>query len=220
MNCSLNCFCDFYQAPTTERKRKVVRRYKDGQSGQAKGRSSHYTPVLNAIKGKLCPHGTVDEKIAAIAKACVRLTSTDQLNQARIGSNLLVFHAFRSVFGNTVQKVFPCPRMQIVASPGVSVNIQPDLYFEANGKRAMVKLCVSKQKRPEPVARMILQMLYRGVVSRSIELPINQLFFVDVRAGNTFTEPSTNPRLDKDLEPIAQQLNEIWNEAPTESGGS
>lgn len=213
MNCSLNCYCDFFQAPTTERKRHVVRRYKDSQSGQAKGRSTHYVPVLNAIKGKLCPEGTVDEKIEAIAQGCIRPTSTDQLNQARIGSNVQVFHAFRSVFGNTVADVFPCPRMQFLAAPDVLVNLQPDLYFESDGQRAMVKLAVSKRRRPEPVARMILQMLYRGALGRSLDIPISQLFFIDVRLGKTYVESAVSESLELELAPVTQQLNDLWTEA-------
>jgi hypothetical protein len=169
---------------------------------------------LNAIKGKLCPGGTVDEKITAISKTCVRSTYNDQQNQARIGSNLLVFHAFRSMFGNVTPKIFSSPRLQFLAGCDVAVNVQPDLYFEADGQRTMVKLGVSKRsRRPELVVRLILQMLYRGALGRSLNLPITRLFFMDVRGGQTYVELSVRRSLEADLEPISRQLNEIWNSA-------
>ena len=212
MNCSLNCFCDFLQAPTSERKRNIVRRYKDSRSGEAKGRSTHYQPVLNAIKGTLCPGGNAEQKIAAIAKACIRPTSTDRLNQGRIESNLAVFHAFRSIFGSADLKTFPSPRMQFLAGPDVAINVQPDLYFEAHGKKMIVKLCISKKKRSEQLVRMMIQMLYRGVRGKALGLPIESLFFIDVRAGKTYSESAVNKSLESELEPTVKELKKLWTE--------
>jgi hypothetical protein len=213
MNCSLNCFCDFYQAPTTEKKESVVRRYKKPKSGEAKGRSNYYTPVLNAIKDRLCTGGSVEEKIAAIAKACVNPSWTDKLNQIRIESNVQLYHAFRSTFGTKLLKIFACPRMQFRASNDVSVNVQPDLFFELDGQKTMLKLGVSKRKRPEHVIRFILQMLHRGTKGKGISVSIEKIIFLDARAGKTYVESTSNQSLEEDLSPVCCLLAEKWNQS-------
>jgi hypothetical protein len=213
MNCSLNCYCDFYQAPTTERKEAVVRRYKKAKSGEAKGRSNYYLPVLNAIKDRLCTGGTVEEKIAAIAKACVNPRWPDKLNQIRIESNVQFYHAFRSVFGTKVPKIFACPRMQFLASTDLSVNVQPDLFFELDGQKTMIKFGVCKRKRPEQLIAIILQMIHRGTKGKGISLPIDKIIFLDVRGGKTYIESAPNQNLEEDLLPVSSALTEKWNQA-------
>lgn len=211
MVCSLNCFLDFFEAESSSRRDAIVRQYKRAQSGEAKGRSTYYMPALRAIRGKLCPDGPVDEKIAVIAKACVRPTWTDNANDGRIESNIRVFRVFRSAFGNKNIKVFPSPKMQFLVSNDVAVNLQPDLFFEMDETTIMLKLGLCRNPRPEHVVRIVLQAFNRASKKKGLKLPITNVQFLDTMSGDTFVEHKENADLENNLAAVAKDLNERWN---------
>lgn len=211
MICSLNCFLDFFEADSSSSRDSIVRRYKRAQSGEAKGRSTYYAPALRAIKGTLCPKGTADEKIAAIAKACIRPTWTDNANDGRIESNIRVFRVFRSAFGNKDIRVFPSPRMQFLVSKDVAVNVQPDLFFEMDKTAVMLKLGLCRDPRPEHVIRIVLQAFNSASKKKGLKLPITSIQFLDTTSGRSFVEHKENADLENDLAAVARDLNERWH---------
>jgi hypothetical protein len=213
MNCSLNCFCDFLEAKTPERRAAVVRQYKKATSGPAKGMMIYYNPALRVIKGRLCPDGTVDEKLAALREACIIPAWTDRLNDARIASNTRVYKAFRSEFGNKKLKIRSSPRMQFRASSEVAVNLQPDLYVEVDGVVMMWKFGMSKDSRPEHVIRMILQILGRASNNKGLQISVKQIKFLDTMTGKTYVEDSLSPVLDAQLEGPSKALADAWSKA-------
>jgi hypothetical protein len=213
MNCSLNCFCDFLEAKTAERRAAVVKQYKKNTSGPAKGMMIYYNPVLRVIKGKLCPDGTLDEKLAALRKACIIPAWTDKLNDARIASNTRVYKAFRSEFGNKKLKILSSPRMQFLASTEVAVNLHPDLYMEVDGVVMMWKFGMSKDSRPEHIIRMILQILGRASKHKGLQIPIKQIRFLDTMTGKTYVEDGLSAVLEAQLQDSVQALAEVWSKA-------
>lgn len=211
MVCSLNCFCDFLEAKTPERRTAVVKRYKKTSIAPIKGMSVYYQPVLRLIRGTLCPDGTLDQKYAALRDACINPTSTDKLNDARIASNTRVFKAFCSEFGNRTLSVFSNPRMQFIACEDVAVNLQPELHAEVDGVRMMWKFGLKKRSRSDGAIRAILQMLARASKHKGIELPIQQVRFLDTMTGKTYAESTADLSIEKDLRQKARLLAEVWD---------
>ena len=129
----------------------MVKRYKKKDTGPAKGMMIDYKPSLRIIKGSLCPEGTLDDKLAALRKACIIASWTDKLSDARIASNTRVYNAFRSEFGNEKLQVLSSPRMQFLASQDVAVNLQPELYAEVDGTLMMWKFGMCRDSRPRAI---------------------------------------------------------------------
>jgi hypothetical protein len=213
MNCSLNCFCDFLEAKTPQRRAAVVKQYKRNNTGPAKGMMIYYKPAMRVIKGTLCPDGTLDEKLAALREACILPAWTDKLNDARIASNTRVYKAFRSEFGNKKLKIRSSPRMQFLASTEVAVNLQPELYVEVDGVAMMWKFGMSKDSRPEYIIRMILQILGRASKNKGLQVPIEQIKFLDTMTGKTYAEDELSPALEAQLQEAVQALADAWGKA-------
>jgi hypothetical protein len=213
MVCPMSCFCAFYEAATPERQASVVRQYKKQGSAPVRGMSVHYRPALQIIRGTLCPDGTLEQKLAALKKACIRPKSTDKLNNARIESNALVFRAFREEFGRKHLKVFSNPRMQFLATTDVAVNLHPELYAEVDGKIMMWKFGMSKKRYRDETVRAILQMLMRATKHKGLDVPLENIRFLDVRAGKVFYEQAPDPVLDVRLKATAQALAKVWQKA-------
>jgi hypothetical protein len=213
MVCSLNCFCDFLEAKTPERRAAVVKQYKKKASGPAKGMMIYYNPALRLIKGTLCPNGTLDEKLAALREACIIDSWTDKLNDARIASNTRVYKAFRSEFGNKKLQIFSSPRMQYLASTEVAVNLQPELYAEVDGSLMLWKFGMCKDPRTEYVVHAILQILNQASKHKGLDVPIQQIRFLDTMTGKTYAESNADEALETSIRQTAKALAEAWNHA-------
>jgi hypothetical protein len=211
MICSLNCFCDFLEAETPQRRAAVVKQYKKQTTGPAKGMMIYYNPVLRVIKGLLCPVGTLDDKLAALREACVIPSWTDKLNDARIASNTRVYRAFRSQFGNKKLEILSSPRMQFLASTEVAVNLQPEFYGKVDGSLMMWKFGMSKDSRPEPTIHLILQILSRATRHKGLQIPIEQIRFLDTITGKTYKEDGINAKLEEELLPTVTALADAWD---------
>lgn len=210
MNCSLKCFCDFFEAQTPEGRAAVVKRYKKKTTGPAKGMMVYYKPALRLIKGTLCPDGNLDEKLAALRDACIIPKWTDKLNDARIASNTRVYKSFRSEFGNKKLKVFASPRMQFAASTEISVNLEPEFYAEVDGTVMMWKFGMAKHTQPEHIVRIIIQLLNRASTHKGITVPIEHIRFLDTTTGKTYSEGYVNFSLDEQLKDVANALAKEW----------
>jgi hypothetical protein len=173
----------------------------------------YYNPALRVIKGTLCPNGTLDEKLAALREACIVPASTDKLNDARIASNTRVFRAFRSAFANKELHIFSSPRMQFLASTEVAVNLQPELYAEVDGSLMLWKFGMCKNSRPVHVIHAILQILSRASKHKGLEVPIQQIRFLDTMTGKTYAEDALNTKLDEELRPTIKALADAWGKA-------
>ncbi|HEY5056729.1 MAG TPA: hypothetical protein VII58_11255 [Acidobacteriaceae bacterium] len=213
MICSLNCFCDFLEAKTPEGQAAVVRRYKRNTTEASKGMMIYYSPALRLIRGKLCPNGSLDEKLAALRGACIIASWTDKLNDARIASNTRVFKAFRSVFGNRKLKILSSPRMQYLASTDVAVNLQPELYVEVDGALMMWKFGMCKDTRPDRVIGIILQVMEKAARHKGLALSLEQMGYLDTVTGKTYIERTPNPKLESELEPSVSSLVRVWERA-------
>jgi hypothetical protein len=213
MICSLNCFCDFLEAKTPERRAAVVKQYKKMTSAPARGMMIYYNPALRLIRGTLCPNSTLDEKLAALREACIIDSWTDKLNDARIASNTRVYKAFRSEFGNKKLQVYSSPRMQYLASTEVAVNLQPELYAEVDGLPMLWKFGMCKDSRPEDVIHAILQILSRASKHKGLEVPIQQIRYLDTMTGKTYAEYGPDPHLEVSLRQTAKVLADAWDNA-------
>jgi hypothetical protein len=213
MVCSLNCFLAFLEAQTPERRASVIKQYKKGSTGPAKGMMIYYKPVLQLMRGRLCANGTIDQKLAALREACIIIKWPDKLNDARIAANTQVYRAFYSEFGNKKLKIFSNPRLQCLVSTDVAINLQPEFFAEVDGTVMMWKLGMSKKHRPEHIIRLILQMLSRAVSHKGLQVSIHQIRFLDTRTGKTYVESVPNADLEKLLKPTAKALAAAWNRA-------
>jgi hypothetical protein len=213
MVCSMRCFCAFLEAKTPERRAAIVKQYKKSTSGPAKGMMVYYRPALQIIRGTLCPDGNLDQKLAALRKACIRPNVPDKLNDARIAANTLVYRAFRNEFGQKQLYVFSNPRMQFLPSTEVAINLQPELYAEVDGSVMMWKIGMSKKTPQGDTIRAILQMLTRAIQHKGLQIPIEQIRFLDARTGKIYVEEAPDVRLEKHLQKTAQALAEAWRTA-------
>jgi hypothetical protein len=213
MNCSLNCFCDFLEATTPARRARVVKKYKKNTTGPARGMMIYYNPALRVIRGTLCPDGTLEDKLGALRKACVIASWTDKLNDARIASNTRVYKAFRSQFGNKKLEILSSPRLQFLASTDVAVNLQPELYATVDGSLMMWKFGMSRDSRPEHTIHLILQILSRATKHKGLQIPIEQIRFLDTMTGKTYAEDGLNAKLEEELRPTVKALAEAWGKA-------
>jgi hypothetical protein len=186
MKCSLNCFLDFLEAPTQEKRDSVVRQYKKQSTEEVKGMNTYYMPSIRAIKGTLCSDGNVDATLAAIREACIRPKCTDKLNDARIQSNVRVYRSFRSAFGNLPIVVFPSPRMPFLGPYGISVNMQPELLFEAEGKLQLLKLGLRRRPRKPETIEALLQMFFVAAHAKGIDLPLERVHFLETVTDSLF----------------------------------
>lgn len=211
MNCSLKCFCDFIKAKTPEGRASVIKKYKKKTTGPAKGMMIYYKPALSLIKGTLCPDGNLDEKLAALRKACIIPKWTDKLNDARTASNTRVYKSFRSEFGNKKLNVLSSPRMQFLASDELAVNLEPEFYAQVDGTVMMWKFGMAKDAQPEYIARIIIQLLSRASARKGIDISIEQIRFLDTNTGKTYSERSINVSLDEQLKDVANALAKEWS---------
>ncbi|MBS1799665.1 MAG: hypothetical protein JSS95_07560 [Acidobacteria bacterium] len=213
MVCSLNCFCAFLEARTQQQRANVIKDYKKGVTGPAKGMMVYYKPALQLMRGRLCPKGTMDQKLTALREACIVASWTDKLNDARIAANTIAYRAFYSEFGNKRLKIFPNPRLQCLVSTNVAVNLQPEFFAEVDGTVMMWKFGMSKRSRSEQTIRLILQMMSRASKHKGIEVPIHQMRFFDTRTGRTYVETVLDVDFEKRLKPLAKALADIWDQA-------
>ena len=213
MNCSLNCFCDFLEAKTAERRASVIKKYKKGSTAPVKGMVNYYRPALQAMRGRLCPEGTLTEKLTALKIACIKATSTAKLNDARVEANVAVYKAFRAEFGDKKLRIFANPRMQYLASTEVAVNLQPELYAEVDGLTMMWKFGMTKKSRSETTIRTILQIMSKASQHKGFAIPIQQFRFFDLRTGKVFVEMAADVTFQKKLASIVNALADAWSQA-------
>lgn len=213
MVCSLKFFCDFLEAKTPERRARLIKQYKKGATGPAKSMMVYYKPALQLIRGRLCPDGTLDQKLKALRDACIVAKWPDKLNDARIASNTLVYRAFRSEFGDKRLEIFSNPRLQYLATTEVAINLQPELFATVDGVQMMWKFGMSKRVPSEETIRIVLQMMARAIKHKGLQLPISQLRFFDVRSGKIFVERLPDVALENRLRPTAKALAEAWDRA-------
>lgn len=213
MQCPLKVFCDFLEAPTLEKRKALVRKYKKGTTERSKGMIVYYSPALRTMRGRLCPDGNLEEKIAALRENCVISNWTDKLNDARFDANVIVLKAFYAQFGNKKLKIFPSPRLSCLVSAEVAVTIQPELYAEVDGVPMVWKLHLSKNPPKEKTIRFVLQMLHRGLKDKGLCLPLQQICFLDLRSGSIYVEYVADNSLDKTLRPVAKALAKAWEAA-------
>jgi hypothetical protein len=213
MQCPLKVFCDFLEAPTLEKRKALVRRYKKGTTERSKGMIVYYSPALRIMRGRLCPEGSLEEKLAALREHCVIAKWTDKLNEARLEANVLVLKAFHAHFGNKRLKIFPSPKLACLLSASVAITIQPELYATVDGVPMVWKLHVNKNPPREKTIRLILQMLHRALKSKGLAVPIRQICFFDLRSGSMYVENVADESLEKTLRPVAKALAEAWETA-------
>jgi hypothetical protein len=173
----------------------------------------YYSPALQLMRGRLCPDGTLDEKLKALPAKCHIEAWTDKLNDARLQSNALVFNAFHSVFGRKKLRVFSSPRLQCLLSTDVAVNMQPELYAEIDGVPTILKLGMSKDCPSEQVIRSILQMMARALKHKGIEIPIDHICYFDVRGGKIYSENAVDGDFVRKIMPKVSALAKAWEEA-------
>ena len=210
MICSLKCFCDFLEAQTNQQQNAIIKRYKKGITQSSKGMVIYYSPALQLMRGRLCPNGTLAEKLKSLPAKCFIKSWTDKLNDARLESNTLVFKAFYSEFGNKKLKVFSSPRLQCLLSTDVAISMQPDLYAEVDGVSMVWKLGLSKDSPNEQTIRYILQMMNRALKHKGIDLPIEQICYFDVRPGKIYVEKSADGTFVTKIAPKAAALAKAW----------
>jgi len=213
MVCSLNFFCAFLEAKTPEKRASIVKQYKKGSTGPAKGMMIYYKPALQLMRGRLCVDGSMDQKLAALRAACVIDKWPDKLNDARIAANTLAYRAFYSEFGDKKLNIFSNPRLQCLLSTEVAVNLQPELFAEIDGITMMWKFGMSKKSRSEATIRIVLQMLSRAIGHKGLRIPIHQVRFFDTRTGKTYVEHVPDADFERHLKPIAKALAEAWEKA-------
>lgn len=210
--CALKLFCDFLEASSLDQQKSIVRRYKKGTTERAKGMMVYYSPALQMMRGRLCPSGTLPEKLQVLRTCCVIEKWTDKLNDARIQANVLVFNAFHAQFGNRKLKVFASPRLQCLLTSEVAVNIQPELYAEVDGTPMVWKLNMSRTCPSETTISYILQMMNRALLHKGLTIPIEQVCFLDLRSGQLYAEATSDPDFEKKLLPVTKALADTWKE--------
>jgi hypothetical protein len=155
----------------------------------------------------------LDEKLAALREACIIEGWTDKLNDARLASNTRVYRAFRSEFSNKKLQVYSSPRMQFLASTEVAVNLQPELYAEVDGLPMLWKFGMCKDSRPDDVIHAILQILSRASKHKGLEVPIQQIRYLDTMTGKTYAENGADTLLEDKLRQTAKALAQAWGKA-------
>lgn len=210
MICSLNCYCEFLQAKTSATRDSIVRKYKKIASAESKGRSVYYRPAKRALTGKLCPGGSIDEKIQAIREECIVPAWTDKLNDARIANNVRVFRVVRSILGNREISALPNPRMQFLASSEVAINMQSDLFFESENGLTMILLGLKKKCWPDDTIKKIIQMLYKATQHKGLNISIARILYLETGAEKLHCEPTVNTGLIKDLASVTEDLLRRW----------
>ena len=116
MICSLKCFCEFFEAVTPAKRNAIVKKYKKGTTEPSKGMMVYYSPALQLMRGRICPDGTLVEKLKALQDRCFITAWPEKLNNARFQANTMVYKAFRAEFGNKKLKFFASPRLQTRAT--------------------------------------------------------------------------------------------------------
>lgn len=213
MDVSLKCFCDFHEAKTLEQRKRIARRYRKGTTQRSKGMIVYYGPALQLMRGRLCPDGNMDQKIAALRKKCLEIDWTEKLLDACIEANALVFRAFHDHFGAKKLRVFPSPRLRCAVADSLSVNLQPELYAEVDGVRMIWKLHMSKKSPRKETIGHILQMLNMAVAGRGLNVPIQQICFFELRTGRIYVQSAVDDQLKSKLGPTAAALAEAWEAA-------
>ena len=213
MNVPLGCFLDFLEAKTNEGRLSVIKRYKRGVTEPIKGMVNYYQPVLQLMRGRLCAEGSLSEKLTALKEECVRDTWPDKLNEARVKANLAVYAGFRRTFGTKKLKFYPNPRMHCLISEHLAVNISPELYAEVDGVLSMWKVSMSKDCRKEQSCRVTLQSLKQASKNKGLDVPINCIYFLDLRSGRIFSEPDEDALWRQKLSPVAKALVTTWEAA-------
>jgi hypothetical protein len=211
MKCSLNCFLNFFEAETTERRTAVLRQYKRGTTGAVKGMNTYYFPALRAIRGTLCPHGTFSEKLAAVRQASFSLKSTDKLNDARIESNTRVFRAFHAEFGGKRLCIRANPQLEFKPITDLVVNLKPDLFGEVDDVLMLWKFGICKKPRPLVSVRALIQAAAVASESKGLHVPIHQIRYLDTFTGKTFSEALDDAAIRKKLEDVAYTLSQMWD---------
>jgi len=210
MVCSLKCFCEFLEAKTSKPQAAVIRHHKKGITAPSKGMIIYYSPALQLMRGRLCPDGTLSEKLQSLHTKCFIESWTDKLNDARLQSNTLVFKAFHSVFGNKKLKVFSSPRLQCLLSIDVAVSMQPELHAEVDGVPMVWKLGLSIDSPNEQTIRYILQMLNRALKHKGMDIPIEHICYLDVRASKIYVEKHADSDFVSKIGPRAVALAKAW----------
>jgi hypothetical protein len=213
MVCSLKFFCDFMEAKSEQRRSSLIKTYKKGSTGPAKGMMIYYKPALQLMRGRLCPDGTLEQKLAALRTACISAKWPEKLNDARIAANTLAYRAFRDEFGNKKLEIFSSPRLQYIATTEVAVNLQAELYASVDGALMMWKFGLSKKSPSEETIRIILQMMAQAIKHKGLALSITQVRFFDLRSGSIYMESVLDPALAKKLGPTAKAIAEAWERA-------
>jgi hypothetical protein len=213
MICSLKCFCEFLEAATQEKRSAIVKKYKKGTTEPSKGMMVYYSPALQLMRGRLCPDGTLEDKLRTLPDRCFIAAWPEKLNDARLQANVLAYKAFHAEFGKKKLKVFSSPRLQCLLSTDVAVNLQPELYAEVDGVPMVWKLGLSKDAPGEQTIRYILQMMCRALKHKGHSIPIQHICYFDVRAGKIYADSVVDGELEKKLKPVAKALADIWEKA-------
>jgi hypothetical protein len=155
-----------------EKKRSILKKYRNPKSGSSIGRSNYYIKALSLIK-----RHHKGESIYVSLKLSELLVQANKELDARAKTKLLRNHQavveYLKYFGERKLKIHTGKRLYY-SFKNLEISAQPDLVAEEDGKLILIKLNLGKKEFAGGVAYTILHVLYEAAKANGLQvLPSN-----------------------------------------------
>lgn len=194
------------------RKSAALRKYKQNDSGEARGRSNYYILALTFIKqlhnegnppGLLASFlGDMQNRIAEKPK--------DTRWKAKVLNNMRAAEQYIEHFGQRKFAIRPGKKLAYTHG-GVLISARPDLVIEENGKILLIKLNLSKKSHSDLMADIQLHLMYAAANAVGLEITSRQVAYIQPVQGSELRGPSKGFPAVTRLSLICKDLEDIWN---------
>jgi hypothetical protein len=194
------------------RKSTALRKYKQTDSGEARGRSNYYIWALTFIRqfhregnpaGLLASFlGDLQNRIAEKPK--------DTRWKAKILNNMRAAEQYSLHFGPRKFTIRPGKKLAY-AHGNVLVSARPDLVVEENGKILLIKLNLSKKPHSDLMADIQLHLMHAAATAVGLDLTSKQVAYIQPVRGSEQRGPSKGFPPVTRLSQICEDLENIWN---------
>lgn len=204
---SLNCFADFAETKSLQRKISIIQTYKELQDKLSEGMFKYHGPALQALRGRLVKGGTAAEQRAAIADACFKAEWAEKRNLRRSAVNFSVFDLVSSSGLLFPAHVIRSERYMFAGPSDVSVSFCPDLALASKQGQRLVKLGLRSKPRSGDLVAMLLQIMTSACDCNE---EAERIVYFDTVKGQASLGFPPSSALQATIRRVCEELSEVW----------
>lgn len=199
-------------AAAPSRKVATLKKYKQTDSGETKGRSNYYISALSFVTSyhKQGNHPSALTAYLAAMQKKLAEKPNDPRWRAKVLNNMRAAEQYIQHFGQ--RKFTVCEGKKLAYTHnGVVVSARPDLVIEENGERLLIKLNLGRIEHSSQMAAIQLHFMFTAANAAGLEIGPQQVVYIQPVEGFEHRGPASGFPPDKRLASICSEIEGLWN---------